>query len=173
MRLEKPVTVIILGFLLIGCLINFWMIPVTLWKPLKIMASFASLCALIMLYQYGTLKNSGWLRSLVLTGVLISMLSAVVKILHLAGGNELLMIGPIWIAIFYIIHFAKKTNKGVLDWGKIVWIGLGPITTALVLFTQGLEWWDGVLDAVFLLVLFAYFSVTEIFSIQKQKSAER
>ena len=87
----------------------------------RIISAFGRLAALIILLKEGSLMKSKMFITLMVL-LIISVAGFLIKILHWAGADLMIMIGLSGISLVYIIHFLLKKAKKLTDYLKVIWL---------------------------------------------------
>lgn len=106
--------------------------------PLKV----AELIGLLLMLYNGTLRTTKF-YSYFLLAILLMILGVVMKIMHLPGADEMIMISFPAMMIVYTTHFIMKQQKILLDYLKvlfvIVFLSITPLTVLHLIDDQGKE----------------------------------
>ncbi|HLG04404.1 MAG TPA: hypothetical protein VI731_12470 [Bacteroidia bacterium] len=87
-------------------------------------AGIGRLGGLILILSHGTLKNDKPFFHLILIFLCVTIIGAMIKIMHLPGANLIILTGFITLPVIYFIHFFKKHDKHHLDILKAIWVGI-------------------------------------------------
>jgi hypothetical protein len=64
----------------------------------------------------------------------LTILGALIKILHWAGADETLMVSLLGTSVTYLIRFIRKPHKGHLDVLKLLWVLSAYVGAGLIIF---------------------------------------
>lgn len=87
--------------------------------PRPINPAIAEILALIMMMINGTFMSWRFYKVIYLIGGGI-VFGAILKILHLPGADEILLLSYLLMPLLYSIYFLTKKQKQLLDWLKLV-----------------------------------------------------
>jgi hypothetical protein len=122
--------------------------------------SSANKIVLITLLINGTLVDS---RKFIIIKIAlgVTLLGAILKILHYPGAYEALALGSAAIIITYVLHFNSKSTKNFLDILKLITVLLAISPIAFSRFNRSLSHDMGLVGDLLCVVTFLYFLFTE------------
>lgn len=128
----------------------------------RIISAFGRLAALIILLKEGSLIKSKLFITLMVLLIITSVAGFLIKILHWAGADLMIMIGLSGISLVYIIHFLLKKAKKLTDYLKVIWL----LSFSMGALFMILHWHYGYLliqiQSIVFLILFAIFTARTI-----------
>ncbi len=161
MQKDNKTIVFIVGICLIAGLLGkllFYLDITEFGNITQTTTAIGRLGGLILLLKQGTLTNSKPFFQLILAFLGLTLIGAMIKIMHWPFANLILIIGPVSIPIIYSIHFFKKQDKHRLDILKFAWV-TAFYTTAIFLihhFPLGHELQT--IEGLLFLIMFADFA---------------
>jgi len=122
----------------------------------------AKIVALIMMVANGTFSDRKYFRFVYLL-LGITILGTLFKILHWTGADELLSSGITALVIVYVIHFATKPEKGMLDILKLLTVvSYAGISLAVLMHRARYSWELRLIDTAIFWSTFIWFLVEGI-----------
>jgi hypothetical protein len=122
--------------------------------------SFANVIALITLLINGTLIDSQKFK-IIKIAIGVTILGAILKIIHMPGGNETLAVGSAGITITYVLHFSSKARKAILDILKLLTVLLLIMPFAFVSYYRTASYDMRLAGDLLCVITFTYFLFTE------------
>jgi hypothetical protein len=122
---ENNIIVSFIGLCLITGLLSelLFFVDIILYEELiRSVSAIGRIGALILLLRQGTLVNSKPFFQLILVFLGLTVIGALMKIMHWPFASPILLIGLVCTPIIYVLHFLKKHSKHRLDVLKLTWV---------------------------------------------------
>lgn len=160
MKINKVTFLYLIFLILIIDLLNYFSVfnnDSILGDAIHYLGMFGRLSALYFLIKYGTLVTNKFYRTLIKFGVIVSVVGAMMKIMHWPFADELLIIGLISTPLVYSIFFLKKETKSGLDFLKLAWVNSAYFTSLFTIMHWGIPFEFRYFPQIIFVLLFFLF----------------
>ncbi|MES2622288.1 MAG: hypothetical protein V4615_15665 [Bacteroidota bacterium] len=161
MQKESKTLIFLIGLLLIVGLLGeflFYLDITQFGTVTQTGTAIGRLGGLILLFRQGTLTKSRSFFQLTVVLLGLTVLGAIMKIMHWPFANLILLIGLIGIPTIYSFHFFKKAKKHRLDILKFCWVTVCYVSAIFLIQHFPFRYELQTIEGVLFLIMFTDFA---------------